>query len=89
MLALGAMQANILGALGCHNSLRFALEHYLQSITSLRGAVLDSTLTRKDSILWSTFFLGLFEVRKAQQTFPEALIYLASSFSFFIFQMAR
>ncbi|KAK7449136.1 hypothetical protein Landi51_06215 [Colletotrichum acutatum] len=67
MLALGAMQANILGALGCHNSLRFALEHYLQSITSLRGAVLDSTLTRKDSILWSTFFLGLFEWQKLLQ----------------------
>ncbi|KAK1522055.1 uncharacterized protein CCOS01_09767 [Colletotrichum costaricense] len=62
MLALGAMQANILGASGCHNSLRFALEHYLQSITSLREAVLDSTLARKDSILWSTFFLGLFEL---------------------------
>ncbi|KAK0376355.1 hypothetical protein CLIM01_06289 [Colletotrichum limetticola] len=62
MLALGAMQARILGASGCHNSLRFALEHYLQSITSLRGAVLDSTLARKDSILWSTFFLGLFEL---------------------------
>ncbi|KAK1700038.1 hypothetical protein BDP55DRAFT_214581 [Colletotrichum godetiae] len=62
MLALGAMQANMLGALNCENSLRFALEHYLRSITSLRRAVMDHALTRKDSILWSTFFLGLFEL---------------------------
>ncbi|KAF0324060.1 C6 finger domain-containing protein [Colletotrichum asianum] len=62
MLALGAMQAHSLGAMAHHNNLGFALRSYQQSLFELRNAVSNSSPTRRDSIAWSTFFLGLFEL---------------------------
>ncbi|KAL0934811.1 C6 finger domain-containing protein [Colletotrichum truncatum] len=62
MLALGAMQAHSLGAMTHRNNLGFALRSYQQSIHELRNAVSNFSPTQRDSIAWSTFFLGLFEL---------------------------
>ncbi|KAF5507910.1 hypothetical protein CGCA056_v013507 [Colletotrichum aenigma] len=62
MLALGAMQAHSLGAMAHNNNLGFALRSYQQSLFELRSAVSNFSPTRRDSIAWSTFFLGLFEL---------------------------
>ncbi|KAE9579728.1 hypothetical protein CGMCC3_g4127 [Colletotrichum fructicola] len=62
MLALGAMQAHSLGAMAHNNNLGFALRSYQQSLFELRNAVSNFSPTRRDSIAWSTFFLGLFEL---------------------------
>ncbi|KAF4810542.1 hypothetical protein CGCSCA5_v010534 [Colletotrichum siamense] len=63
MLALGAMQAHSLGAMAHNNNnLGFALRSYQQSLFELRNAVSNFFPTRRDSIAWSTFFLGLFEL---------------------------
>lgn len=64
MLALGAMQAHSLGALQPLACLRFALEAYMRSIAQLRSAVAASSSETRTGILWSTFFLGLYEVRR-------------------------
>ncbi|KAL3300599.1 C6 finger domain-containing protein, partial [Colletotrichum asianum] len=66
MLALGAMQAHSLGAMAHHNNLGFALRSYQQSLFELRNAVSNSSPTRRDSIAWSTFFLGLFEASETR-----------------------
>ncbi|CCF47799.1 hypothetical protein CH063_04285 [Colletotrichum higginsianum] len=62
MLALGAMQAVPHSAPGSQTSLRFAMESYLQSLADLRLAVSAFSSTQRDSILWTTFLLGLFEL---------------------------
>ncbi|KAK2729524.1 C6 finger domain-containing protein [Colletotrichum kahawae] len=62
MLALGAMQAHSLGAMIHHNNLGFALRSYQQSLHELRNAVLNFSPAQRESIAWSTFFLGLFEL---------------------------
>ncbi|KAF4832082.1 hypotheticall protein [Colletotrichum tropicale] len=62
MLALGAMQAHSLGAMADNNNLGFALRSYQQSLFELHDAVSNFSPTRRDSIAWSTFFLGLFEL---------------------------
>ncbi|EQB53423.1 hypothetical protein CGLO_06860 [Colletotrichum gloeosporioides Cg-14] len=62
MLALGAMQAHSLGAMAHNDNFRFALRSYQQSLHELRNAVSNFSLAKRDSIAWSTFFLGLFEL---------------------------
>ncbi|KAF6817401.1 C6 finger domain-containing protein [Colletotrichum musicola] len=62
MLALGAMQAHNQGAMSQHSNLSFALRSYQQSIVELRSAVSNFSPSRRDSIAWTTFFLGLFEL---------------------------
>ncbi|OLN86677.1 hypothetical protein CCHL11_03852 [Colletotrichum chlorophyti] len=62
MLALGAMQTHVLGISDNRKNLQFALSSYAQSIGSLRRAVSDTSPTSRARVLWSTFFLGLFEL---------------------------
>ncbi|KAK1989223.1 hypothetical protein LZ30DRAFT_696068 [Colletotrichum cereale] len=62
MLALGAMHAALTGALEYQPGLRFATESYLQSIAELRETVSNFSSSQRDSILWTTLFLGLFEL---------------------------
>lgn len=62
MLALGAIQSYSMNASKPCADLHFALGAYARSITLLRAAVSESTVVAKTSVLWSTLFLGLFEV---------------------------
>lgn len=67
VLALGSMQMHNLSVdAKRHVSLRFALESYAQSISGLRDAVSSISghmdVPTRAGILWTTFFLGLFEV---------------------------
>ncbi|OHW91978.1 C6 finger domain-containing protein [Colletotrichum incanum] len=62
MLALGAMQTKPLGTLETQKRLRFAMEFYSQSLAELREAVSNFSSSQRDSILWTTLFLGLFEL---------------------------
>ncbi|KAF6833826.1 C6 finger domain-containing protein [Colletotrichum plurivorum] len=62
MLALGAMQAHAQGAMSQHNNLSFALRSYQKSLVELRSAVSNFSPAQRDSIAWTTFFLGLFEL---------------------------
>ncbi|KAF6813085.1 C6 finger domain-containing protein [Colletotrichum sojae] len=62
MLALGAMQAHDQGAMSQHNNLSFALRSYHHSVVDLRSAVSNFSPSRRESIAWTTFFLGLFEL---------------------------
>ncbi|KAH7347253.1 hypothetical protein B0T11DRAFT_322065 [Plectosphaerella cucumerina] len=63
MLALGAMQAHALGPSPerPRAALHFALDAYARSISDLRAAVAEAPAPHA-AILWSTFFLGLFEL---------------------------
>ncbi|KZL65451.1 C6 finger domain-containing protein [Colletotrichum tofieldiae] len=62
MLALGAMQTKTIGVLEIQKNLRFAMESYLRSLAELREAVSNFSSSQRDSILWTTLFLGLFEL---------------------------
>jgi hypothetical protein len=64
MLALGAMQAHALDPSPerPRAALHFALDAYARSISDLRAAVAEAPAPHA-AILWSTFFLGLFEAR--------------------------
>ncbi|KAH6666541.1 hypothetical protein F5X68DRAFT_177034 [Plectosphaerella plurivora] len=61
MLALGAMQAHALDPDRPRAALHFALDAYARSISDLRTAVAEAPAPHA-GILWSTFFLGLFEL---------------------------
>ncbi|EFQ30674.1 uncharacterized protein GLRG_05818, partial [Colletotrichum graminicola M1.001] len=62
MLALGAMHAALIGALEHQTGLRFATESYIKSVAGLREAVMSFSSSQRDVILWTTLFLGLFEL---------------------------
>ncbi|KAK1598204.1 uncharacterized protein LY79DRAFT_598583 [Colletotrichum navitas] len=62
MLALGAMHATLIGALEYQAGLRFATESYMKSVAGLREAVTSFSSSQRDTILWTTLFLGLFEL---------------------------
>ncbi|KAK1970976.1 hypothetical protein LY78DRAFT_626758 [Colletotrichum sublineola] len=62
MLALGAMHATLTGALEPQTGWRFAAESYMRSVAELREAVSNFSSSQRDTILWTTLFLGLFEL---------------------------
>lgn len=67
VLSLGAMHAVKLGSpdgISVDQSYRFALNHYSKAVVGLRNALNESAKlpSLRDSILWSTHLLGLFEV---------------------------
>lgn len=67
VLSLGAMHAVKLGSpdgISMGHSYRFALNHYSKAVVGLRNALNQSAEfpSLRDSILWSTHLLGLFEV---------------------------
>ncbi|KAK1997849.1 hypothetical protein LX36DRAFT_635448 [Colletotrichum falcatum] len=62
MLALGAMHATLIGALESQTGLWFAAESYMQSVSELREAVSNFSSSQRGTILWTTLFLGLFEL---------------------------
>jgi len=45
-----------------------SIQYYRQAVTSLQTDLQDQRLNRNYSVLWSTFFLGLFEVSLCSTT---------------------
>ncbi|KAK2042088.1 hypothetical protein LZ31DRAFT_526848 [Colletotrichum somersetense] len=62
MLALGAMHATLVGELERQTGLRFATESYMKSVAELREVVSNFSSSQRNTILWTTLFLGLFEL---------------------------
>ncbi|KAK2034484.1 hypothetical protein LX32DRAFT_634304, partial [Colletotrichum zoysiae] len=62
MLALGAMHATLVGELERQTGLRFATESYMKSVAELREVVSSFSSSQRNTILWTTLFLGLFEL---------------------------
>lgn len=64
--AIGALDASRHGSCSTYtkteNPQTLAYKSYSCSIESLKAELLGSGVSRRDDVLWATFFLGLFEV---------------------------
>lgn len=82
--AVGALDAARRGSCSAYSRTEsphfIALRAYSNSIGALQTALLGRHVAQRDDVLWSTFFLGLFEVASVLQTSTQP-DFLTSSFS--------